>query len=206
MASCSLAFALRFRRNALIAITVCPWLALNSLAQAQENAAWGTEQLMSELGQASKGAAHFVERKYMKVLQTPLELSGTLTYEPHGKMVKQTLQPKPETMTIDDDKLVIERRGKQRTMRLQDSPQLWAFVASIRSTLNGDLATLRQFYDLTLDGDSHRWTLVLTPKDSRMRAVIAAIRIGGGSGHIATVEVNETKGDHSLMTIVQDAS
>jgi len=195
----------RSKINCLALIATWLFVVLYTIdAYAQANAVWGPEQLMTQLGQFQQGKAHFVERKYMKVLQSPLELTGTLTYEVRGKLVKQTLQPTPETLTIDDDRLTIERRGKKRTLRLQDYPQLWAFVASIRSTLNGDLVTLRQFYDLKLEGDEQRWELALQPKDTRMRVVIDVIQISGSEGHINTVEVREAKGDRSVMTIVED--
>jgi hypothetical protein len=195
----------RTLRNRLPVICACLLAAIcPAQAHAQTDAAWGPEQLMMQLGQLRHGKARFVERKYMKVLQSPLELTGTLTYEAPGRLVKQTLQPRPETMTIEGDRLTIERRGRERTLRLQDYPSLWAFVESVRSTLNGNLAGLQQFYDLRLEGDQEHWTLALTPKDPKMRALVDSIRIGGQGGHVDTVEVREAKGDRSVMTIVED--
>jgi hypothetical protein len=195
----------RIRRNRLPVICVCLLASIcMTNAHAQTDAAWGPEQLMIQLGQLRHGKARFVERKYMKVLQSPLELTGTLTYEAPARLVKQTLQPRPETVTVEGDRLTLERRGRERTLRLQDYPVLWAFVESIRSTLNGDLAGLRQFYDLKLEGDQDHWTLALTPKDPKMRALIDSIQIGGHAGHVDTVEVREAKGDRSVMTILED--
>ena len=194
----------RTRRNRLLVIGACLFATIYTAAHAQTDAAWGPEQLMMQLGQLRHGKARFVERKYMKVLQSPLELTGTLTYEAPGRLVKQTLQPRPETMTIEGDRLTIERRGRARTLRLQDYPALWAFVESVRSTLNGDLAGLQQFYALKLEGDQEHWTLALTPKDAQMRGLIDSIRIGGHAGQVDTVEVREAKGDRSVMTIVED--
>ncbi|MEO8629377.1 MAG: LolA-related protein [Betaproteobacteria bacterium] len=173
-------------------------------ADAQNADGWGLEQLMTQLGRVQRSNAHFVERKYMKVLKTPLELSGTLVYESPGRLVKRTLKPKPESMTVDQDVLTLERKGRERVLRLQDYPVLWAFVESIRSTLKGDLAQLQAFYTVALTGDAQRWQLSLTPKDPKMNALITAIQIGGGSGKVDTVEVREAKGDRSVMTIVED--
>ncbi len=71
-----------------------------------------------------------------------------------GHLVKRTLTPKPETLTVEGDRLTIESaaRKERRTLRLQDYPVLWAFVESIRSTLSGDIGALERFYRVELEG------------------------------------------------------
>jgi hypothetical protein len=148
----------------------------------------------------------FVERKYLKVLKAPLELRGTLTYVAPGKLEKRTLSPKPETLTIEGDRLTIESaaRNERRTLRLQAYPVLWAFVESIRSTLSGDIAALERFYRVELEGSRARWRLYLVPRDSEMRAVISLISIGGSRGRVERIEVQETRGDRSVMRIYEE--
>jgi len=166
---------------------------------------WGLDQLMIELGRVEQAKGRFTERKYMKVLSKPLELTGTLEYKAPDHLSKQTLTPKPESMIVDGERLTLERAGRSRTLRLEDYPVLWAFVESIRSTLKGDLAALRRFYDVNLDGSEQRWNLLLKPKDPKMAAFIETIRIGGGRGKIDTVEVREAKGDRSVMKVVEES-
>lgn len=173
-------------------------------AGAQSNESWGLEQLMAELGHVDRAEAQFIEHKYMKVLKTPLESSGTLTYEAPDRMIKRTLKPKPETMTVEAERLTLERQGRTRTLRLQDYPVLWAFIESIRSTLKGDLGALKRFYDVELKGDPQRWVLSMRPKEAKMIRVIDSIEIAGTQGRIKTVKVQEAQGDRSVMTIVED--
>ena len=167
---------------------------------------WGVEQLMLELGQVQHSRARFVERKYLKVLKSPLELTGTLAYDAPNRVVKRTLEPKPETLTVEDDRLVIESqaRGRSRTLRLDQYPVLWAFVESFRSTLKGDLAALERFYRVALEGDPQRWQLSLLPRDPKMSALIQSIVIAGSSGRISRIEVQEAQGDRSVMTVYED--
>lgn len=173
-------------------------------AAAQATGGWGLEQLMSEFAHVERAQARFVEHKYMKVLKAPLESSGTLTYEAPDRMIKRTVKPKPETMTVEADRLTLERQGRTRTLRLQDYPVLWAFVESIRSTLKGDLSALQRFYDIELVGGPQRWSLAMKPKDAKMRRVISSIEIAGAEGKMRTVKVQEAQGDRSVMTIVED--
>src|SRR5690349_13636603 len=161
---------------------------------AQGTDTWGLEQLMSELARAEKSQAQFTEKKYMKVLKTPIESSGTLSFEAPDRMIKRTLKPKPETMTVDADRLTLERQGRTRTLRLQDYPVLWAFIESIRATLKGDLDTLTRFYNIELRGMPQRWSLAMKPRDAKMSRVISSIEIDGAEGKVKTVKVQEAQG------------
>ena len=172
-------------------------------AAAQSNESFGLEQLMAELAHVERAQAQFVEQKYMKVLKTPLESRGTLIYEAPDRMIKRTEKPKPESMTVEGERLTLERQGRTRTLRLQDYPVLWAFIESIRATLKGDLAALQHFYQVELSGEPQRWTLSMKPKEAKMTRVISSIEIAGAQGKIKTVKVQEAQGDRSVMTIVE---
>jgi len=173
----------------------------------QDGAGWGVQQLMRELGAVKRSQSRFVERKYLKVLKAPLELRGTLTYVAPGNLVKRTLSPKPETLTVEGDRLTLEStaRNGSRTLRLRDYPVLWAFVESIRSTLSGDIAALERFYRVELEGGRARWRLYLVPRDPDMRAVISLINLGGSRDRVERIEVQETRGDRSVTTIVEES-
>jgi len=160
---------------------------------------------MTELGQVQHATARFVERRYLKVLKSPLELSGTLSYDAPDRLVKRTLEPRPETLTVDGERLVIEAQGRVRTLRLYDYPLAWAFVESFRATLKGDMAALGRFYRLALEGGPQRWQLSLTPRDPKMSALIESVLIDGRKGRINKIEIREAQGDRSVMTVVEDA-
>jgi outer membrane lipoprotein-sorting protein len=193
--------ALRLRVALLCVILAC------GTAMAQQpggEQAWNLGALMQELARVQHSNARFVERKYLKILDRPLELSGTLEYRAPDHLARRTLTPKPESFVVDGERLKLEdARGRKRTFALQDHPVLWAFVESIRSTLKGDQAQLERFYDVVLEGDQRAWRLLLTPKQPRMSALIARIGIAGSGGRIATVEIHEAQGDRSVMTITE---
>ena len=169
---------------------------------------WGVEQLMRTLSVVKSARGKFVERKQLAILNAPLESSGVLAYTSPGRLEKRTLLPRLETLLLDQDRLTIESSEKKlsRTLNLQQYPLVWALVEGIRSTLAGDAATLRRFYHLSIEGNESRWLLVLKPVDSQMRDVLTEIRISGSAHRIDTIEVAETGGDRSVMTITGDAS
>ncbi len=173
---------------------------------AAEPPAWGINELMQELAQIKSAKGRFVERKTMAMLNAPLESSGTLVYTAPGRIEKNTRLPKPETLVLDQNKLSIEfkDRGQRRTLALPDYPVIWAFVESIRSTLAGDLATLNRFYRTSLTGNEAQWRLSLQPVDAKIQTVVKEIHIGGSRSNVRTIEIIETEGDRSLMTITED--
>jgi len=167
--------------------------------------AWDIGVLMHSFASVKKSRATFVERKYLSILQAPLEFSGTLHYFAPGHLEKHTMKPKAESMVLDQDKLTLQdAEGQKRTLAIQDNPAIWAFVESFRSTLAGDLKTLQRFYRVTLEGDAGKWRLVLQPLDAKMKAMVDEIRIDGSSGQVNTIEIRETGGDHTTMSITPE--
>jgi outer membrane lipoprotein-sorting protein len=176
-------------------------------AEANEPDAWDVTRLMRELGEVKSAKARFVERKHLAILSAPLEATGTLLYTAPGRLEKHTLTPRQESLVLEGDRLTLENqeRNQRRTFALQDQPVIWAFVESIRSTLAGDLATLTRFYEASLDGRERRWRLTLKPSDPRMQDVVNEIRISGDRNWINAIEIIETSGDRSVMTITRDS-
>jgi outer membrane lipoprotein-sorting protein len=172
-------------------------------AQASE---WGLEQLMQELAQVKSAKARFTERKHMAILSAPLDSSGTLIYTAPSRLEKHTTAPRQESMILDRDRLTLENkeRNQRRSIALSDYPVVWAFVESVRSTLAGDLPTLRRFYQISFEGSRREWRLLLKPVEPAMLEVVSEIRIGGSMSQIGSVEFVEANGDHSTMTITRD--
>ena len=163
----------------------------------------GVEELMRSLAQVRSRTARFVERKHVAILNAPLESSGTLVYTAPGRLEKHTVAPRAASLVLDGDRLTLEdkERDQKRTFALPEYPVIQAFVEGVRSTLAGDLATLTRFYQVALEGNERRWRLLLRPREQRMRDFVSEIRISGSLDRIRTIEIVETEGDRSVMTI-----
>lgn len=196
------------RRRAVLALLAAGLCSSGAIAaEAGEPVAWDVNRLMRGLGQVKSARAQFVERKHLAILSEPLEATGTLLYTAPGRLEKHTLKPRRESLVLESDRLTLEskERNQRRTFALQDQPVIWAFVESIRSTLAGDLATLSRFYQVSLDGSEREWRLTLKPVEPGMQDVVSEIRIGGSRYRVSTIEIIETQGDRSVMTITADA-
>ena len=173
---------------------------------AADAAEWGLQQLMRELGQVKSAKARFVERRDIAILAQPVESSGMLLYTAPDRLEKHTLSPRAESLVLERDRLTIESKalGQRRTFALREHPEIGAFVESIRATLAGDLAALNRYYQVGLEGTESGWQLALKPTDARMRGVVSGIRVEGRRDAIVSIEITETNGDRSLMTIVPE--
>lgn len=171
------------------------------LGMVQAHAAWDVNDLMRSLAQNKSGRASFVEKKYISVLDKPVESSGELLYTAPDRLEKRTFKPRPESLLIEDGSLTVERGKRRMVLRMADYPELAAFTESIRGTLAGDQAALRRVYNLDLDGSEERWMLTLRPMETKMLSVVQRIRIGGIRSEVRTVEIEQADRDRSFMVI-----
>ena len=189
------AFSWHSIQHILVALVL---ILLPAISHAAE---WDIDQLMHGLAQIRSGHASFLEKKYIAMLDKPVESSGDLFYSAPDHLRKRTLKPKTESMTVDGGALVIERGHQKYHLQLQDYPEVGAFIDSIRGTLAGDRKALERNYRLSLDGTAERWTLQLLPADEKMQAVVRRIRITGVRDAVRSIEITQTDGDSSLMLI-----
>ena len=174
--------------------------------QAAYAAPLSISQLMAGLAQHPQGAATFTEKKFISILDQPVESSGELLFIAPARLEKRTLKPRPETMVLDGDTLTFERGRRKHVLQLKDYPEVVGMIESIRATLAGDRKSLERVYDLSLEGGHEGWGLVLTPLDPKVGAVIARIRMEGVKDVVRSVEIIQADGDRSLMTIEQVAT
>ena len=203
-------FSLRRLQQLLILLLLIP-----ALSHAEQ---WDIKQLMHDLAQIRSSHAFFVEKKSIAMLTAPIESSGELIYNAPDHLEKRTIKPKPESMILDGDTLIIELASQQRTpignqpstqkhrLQLQNYPEIAVFIDSIRGTLAGDLVTLQQNYHLSLKGNADNWLLSLSPSNEKMQAIVQTITIAGAHDLISSIEINQTDGDSSLMLIKQKTS
>jgi len=165
---------------------------------------WTLPDLMRQLAQQKSGKATFTEKKYLSLLDKPLESSGELSFDAPDRLEKRTLKPKAEALVLEGDRLTVTLADKRPiNLRLQDRPDVAAVVESMRGTLNGDLTALQKIYSVDFSGSSDKWLLLLTPTptQSGVAKILRQIRIAGSDANIRTISFEQADGDRSEMTI-----
>jgi hypothetical protein len=159
------------------------------------------DRLMSALAQRKHGHVSFVERKFLAVLDRPVESSGELLYDAPDHLEKRTVKPKPESLVLDGGSITAVRGRHQYVLALKQYPQVVPFIESIRATLAGDRPALERVFKLSFAGSFDHWTLELVPLDSKLAVTVQQIRIAGEKDAVESVEIREADGDRSLLTI-----
>ena len=163
---------------------------------------WVVQRLMQHRALEQHSEVTFTERRYLAILDAPLELSGKLIYEAPAHLAKHTLKPVPESFIIQGDQVRIEKPGKPaRELAIDDHPLLYALAISLRATLAGDLATLETWYVIDFSGTREDWRLQLTPRQQNWRAHLRDIVIRGRQEALSEITLHEQSGDHSVMLI-----
>jgi outer membrane lipoprotein-sorting protein len=176
-------------------------LALLAIPPAAATGPWTVDTLMQSLAQNRGGTARYVERKYLAVLDAPVESSGELVYRAPDRLERHAFAPRRESMILDGNALTLTRESGSLQLDLRDYPDAAALIESIRSTLAGDREALARSYRLGLSGSREAWTLDLSPSDARLTELVLRIRIEGQDNRIARVEVLQADGDRSVMHI-----
>ena len=164
-------------------------------------APFGIAQLMQMMAESKPASAAFSEKKFIAMLNRPVESSGELRFIPPNRLEKRTLKPKPETLVLEGEQLQVERRGRKHVLQLRDYPEIAGMVESIRATLAGDRAALEQVYRLNLQGGANAWVLNLAPLDSRLSGIVTRIRMEGVRNEVRRMEILLADGDRSVMQI-----
>lgn len=162
---------------------------------------WTLDRLMQGLAQTRAARASFVEKKTLRILDQPLVSSGELRFTAPDRLEKRTLRPRPELLLLQGETLTLERAGRSMVLDLRSTPEVAAFVESIRGTLAGDRKALEALYRLELEGSEASWVLKLTPADPALRALVERIRIAGRGADLTVIEIQQANGDSSLMSV-----
>jgi hypothetical protein len=183
-------------------VLVIVTLLLSSVAAlGQQDPGSDLGELMRQLAARRHGEVSFVEQHFLKLLKRPAESYGELTYDAPDRLEKRTVEPKAETLTLAGDVLTVVRGGRARTLDLKAYPTLAPFIESIRATLAGDLPSLERLFTVDFAGTLARWRLTLTPRDVQVAKTVSRVTIDGAGDTLTTVEIIETDGDRSLMTL-----
>jgi hypothetical protein len=174
-------------------------LASGAAESADESAAF--DQLLGLLAARRHDHVTFTEVQQLAILDQPLHSSGELLYDAPDRLEKRTLEPRREDLVLEHGMLSVERDHHHRSVSLRDFPQAVPFVESLRATLAGDRPALARYFTVHFSGALGRWTLELTPIDATLKRSVQHILIAGETDRIRTVQIRQSDGDSSTLTI-----
>lgn len=155
----------------------------------------------AQLAQRKSGEARFTEERVVSGFDSPLRASGRLSFSAPGRFARFTTEPRPESLVVDGNRLVLTRGGRSRQMALDAVPEVAALIEAVRGTLTGNAQTLEKHFKVKVEGSAAQWTLTLVPRDARLATQVRELKISGLGSDLRSVELWLAGGDRSLMLI-----
>lgn len=170
-------------------------------ARAQKAAGPDLDTLLATIARQTVPRARFYERKYIALLDTPVDSSGDLLFVAPARLEKHTRSPQAESLVADGDTLTLERGGVRRTMSLAQLPEAAPLIDSLRGTLSGDRRLLERAFRVSVTGTLEHWTMTLVPQAARAQRIVREVRLTGDRGWVNLVEIDQADGDRSVMRV-----
>ena len=170
-------------------------------AQGAAGGGFDLAALMGQLAQRKRGEARFTEERTVSNLDDTLRASGRLSFQAPDRFARHTEEPRPESMEVQGNQVVLRRGGRTRQMALDAIPELAALADAMRGTLNGDALALQRHFKTRVSGNAARWVLLLTPLDTRLARSVQQLEIAGTGSEVRSIDLLLVGGDRSLMLI-----
>ena len=170
-------------------------------AQGAAGGGFDLAALMGQLAQRKSGEARFTEERTVSNLDDTLRASGRLSFQAPDRFARHTEEPRPESMEVQGNQVVLRRGGRTRQMALDAIPELAALADAMRGTLNGDALALQRHFKTRVSGNAARWVLLLTPLDTRLARSVQQLEIAGTGSEVRSIDLLLVGGDRSLMLI-----
>ena len=163
--------------------------------------------VMNRLAAVKSAKADFTEKKFVRLLDAPVESTGVLIYVAPDRFEKHTKNPVEERMTVERDVVTLDNVAKKKKQQIfiPQFPALAAIVDAMRGALSGNLPQLQQAFSIKASGTNQRWKLHLVPREANQYAYIHAVDITGRDDFIESIEIRQSDGDRSVMSMTRAA-
>ncbi len=174
-----------------------------SIGLGAEASSWTIEHLMRTLANVEQRQARFTEIRELSLLQQALTAEGSLSFHRPDSLIKQFDPPNGLRYEINANRLLINKSDGQeeKIIRLDNAPQLQAYVAALQAVLAGDLKRLQTYFELHLEGDPDSWQLMLLPKQPGLARQVVRIEITGAHSGIHQFVILEQGGDRIITRL-----
>lgn len=135
-----------------------------------------------------------MELRGSPLLKAPLRVSGEYRRPAADVLVRVVHAPHPETTTLRDGAIAIERNGKVRRFALSRAPELAGLQAGFGALLGGDRKTLERQFAVDAEGTRADWILTLSPSDAALAAKLRTIVLHGQGAEVRCIETRPVEG------------
>ena len=116
---------------------------------------------------------------------------------PPDRLLRRTLEPAPSELVVDGRRVVFRDLSGAAPVDLSADPSARQFVDNVTTLFRGDLAALRERYEVRFEAAAPHWRLALTPRDPVVRRFIASLTLDGEGQALREMVLLERDGDRT---------
>jgi hypothetical protein len=143
--------------------------------------------------------AEFTQTKQMADLKRPLITRGKLVYSRDHGVLWQIEQPYRISYVLGEEKIVeISAHGIRKERSMRDIPGLAQIGRVFRAMLSANTATLKSYFDTSVQGDTSQWAIQLTPQQAQLKQFLTQLKLQG-SHFVEAIDIDENNGDRTTI-------
>lgn len=156
-------------------------------------------QIAAQLEQHAVVKANFVQTRQMAALKRPIVSRGRMAFSRRDGVFWWIDDPLQVSYWLTEQRVVeIDVGGTRREHDLRSNPAMAQVGRLMRAMLGAQTETLRQQFEIKVQGTPAQWELLLTPREAQLAQFIQSLHVSGGR-FIESLRVHEASGD--LTTI-----
>jgi len=143
----------------------------------------------------------FKQQKHLKALARPLVTTGKYVFVAGQGILWQVQSPYPARLLVTKDELIQwDDTGEPLKLGYGKTPVFQALSNVFLTMFKGDIAALRNTFDLSATMTKDSWHLVLIPNYDILTAAISKLTVSGGR-HVEQITIHEPRGDQTLIRL-----
>jgi len=144
--------------------------------------------------------AEFDQTRRSAELERPVLAHGRMLVWRDAGVLWQIEQPVKMLVVLREDVTIqIDASGRRRTQRADSDAAAARAGRILGALLNGDTATLEQWFDIAARIDAQQWSIALTPRRGPVASFLHSMQVGGDN-YVRTVAIEETNGDSTQIS------
>lgn len=156
------------------------------------------QALMTMLARVERVEVAYRETVESDLIETIISTRGRLVYTAPDAI--RRVSDQGEGFELDGEKIrLIADRKVVDEFDIADIKPLKAMIGALRAIFAGDLARLRQDYQLDYQAEAHQWALSLTPRAIGLASLFQLLRITGDAAVIESIAIHESNGDRRTL-------
>lgn len=161
--------------------------------------AFSEADLVKQLQQPQSVQGNFIQHRYLKELNKPIEMQGQFALLAQKGLLWQLEKPFNNSLRVTPNGIQ-QWNGTQwvNNGNVGQNEQIGLFLG----LLSGNIDGLKSQFDFALSGNANQWQLTLTPNSLLMQQIFTTIEISGDQT-VKKLTLNEKQGDRTQIEFKQ---